>query len=354
MTKNRDIRHELEHRILLLDGGFGTMIQQYGLDEADYRGKEFAASEKLLRGCNDLLNLTRPETIREIHEKYLQAGSDVITSNTFNANSISLADYGLAAEAYRINRVGAAIAREAADAFTARNPQKPRFVGGSMGPTSHTLSMSADVDNPGARAFTFEQLSQAYYDQARGLMDGGVDLLMLETVFDALNAKAAIFAIESLFAERGMRLPVIVSGTLTSSGRTLAGQTIEAFYTSVAHAEPLAVSLNCSFGAKALLPYLERLAAVSEFRVAVYPNAGLPNVMGGYDETPAIYTLKNFALETVEGTDMTYAEYVGAHSSEWTNIMTNLGFYWADNSAAPTEPDWDNLDWSVLTQAAGE
>lgn len=148
VTKNRDIRHELEHRILLLDGGFGTMIQQYGLDEADYRGKEFAASEKLLRGCNDLLNLTRPETIREIHEKYLQAGSDVITSNTFNANSISLADYGLAAEAYRINRVGAAIAREAADAFTARNPQKPRFVGGSMGPTSHTLSMSADVDNP--------------------------------------------------------------------------------------------------------------------------------------------------------------------------------------------------------------
>ena len=289
MTKNRDIRHELEHRILLLDGGFGTMIQQYGLDEADYRGKEFAASEKLLRGCNDLLNLTRPETIREIHEKYLQAGSDVITSNTFNANSISLADYGLAAEAYRINRVGAAIAREAADAFTARNPQKPRFVGGSMGPTSHTLSMSADVDNPGARAFTFEQLSQAYYNQARGLMDGGADLLMLETVFDALNAKAAIFAIESLFAERGMRLPVIVSGTLTSSGRTLAGQTIEAFYTSVAHAEPLAVSLNCSFGAKALLPYLERLAAVSEFRVAVYPNAGLPNVMGGYDETPAMF-----------------------------------------------------------------
>ena len=228
MTKNRDIRHELEHRILLLDGGFGTMIQQYGLDEADYRGKEFAASEKLLKAGNDLLNLTRPETIREIHEKYLQAGSDVITSNTFNANSISLADYGLAAEAYRINRVGAAIAREAADAFTARNPQKPRFVGGSMGPTSHTLSMSADVDNPGARAFTFEQLSQAYYDQARGLMDGGADLLMLETVFDALNAKAAIFAIETLFAERGMRLPVIVSGTLTSSGRTLAGQTIEA------------------------------------------------------------------------------------------------------------------------------
>ena len=279
MTKNRDIRHELEHRILLLDGGFGTMIQQYGLDEADYRGKEFAASEKLLRGCNDLLNLTRPETIREIHEKYLQAGSDVITSNTFNANSISLADYGLAAEAYRINRAGAAIAREAADAFTARNPQKP----------SHTLSMSADVDNPGARAFTFEQLSQAYYNQARGLMDGGADLLMLETVFDALNAKAAIFAIETLFAERGMRLPVIVSSTLTSSGRTLAGQTIEAFYTSVAHAEPLAVSLNCSFGAKALLPYLERLAAVSEFRVAVYPNAGLPNVMGGYDETPAMF-----------------------------------------------------------------
>lgn len=288
MTKNRDIRHELEHRILLLDGGFGTMIQQYGLDEADYRGKEFAASEKLLRGCNDLLNLTRPETIREIHEKYLQAGSDVITSNTFNANSISLADYGLAAEAYRINRAGAAIAREAADAFTARNPQKPRFVGARWARRAIRCRCRRTWTTP-APGFTFEQLSQAYYDQARGLMDGGADLLMLETVFDALNAKAAIFAIETLFAERGMRLPVIVSGTLTSSGRTLAGQTIEAFYTSVAHAEPLAVSLNCSFGAKALLPYLERLAAVSEFRVAVYPNAGLPNVMGGYDETPAMF-----------------------------------------------------------------
>ena len=289
MTHIRNIYRELETRILLTDGGFGTMIQGYGLDEAAYRGERFAASETLLKGCNDLLNLTRPDIVREIHEKYLQAGSDVITTNTFNANAISLADYRLAEEAYEINRAGARIARAIADEFTARNPQKPRFVGGSMGPTSHTLSMSADVDNPGARAFTFEQLSEAYYNQARGLLDGGVDLFILETFFDALNAKAAIFAIQRLFAERGIKLPMIVSGTLTSSGRTLAGQTIEAFYTSITHAEPLAVSLNCSFGAKALLPYLERLAAVAEFRVAVYPNAGLPNVMGGYDETPAMF-----------------------------------------------------------------
>lgn len=289
MTNIRNIRHELEHRILLLDGGLGTMIQQYGLGEAEYRGEEFATGTIHLKGCNDLLNLTRPEVIREIHAKYLQAGSDVITTNTFNANAVSLADYGLTKQVYRIARAGATIAREAADEFTARNPQKPRFVGGSMGPTSHTLSMSSDVDNPGARSLTFDALAAAYREQAQGLLDGGVDLLMLETVFDALNAKAAIFAIETLFEERSTRIPVIVSGTLTSSGRTLSGQTVEAFYHSITHAEPLAVSLNCSFGAQALLPYLEQLAATAECRVAVYPNAGLPNVMGGYDETPAMF-----------------------------------------------------------------
>lgn len=285
----RNIHNELEHRILLLDGGFGTMVQQYGLNEEQYRGEAFAAWDVRLKGCNDLLCLTQPNIVREIHAKYLQAGSDIVTTNSFNANALSLADYHLAKHAYQINRAAAAIARAAADEFTARNPQKPRFAGGSVGPTSHTLSMSANVDSPAARDVTFAQMSDAYREQVRGLMDGGADLLMLETCFDTLNAKAAIYAIESLFAECGMRLPVIVSGTLTPSGRTLSGQVVEAFYTSVAHAAPLAVSLNCSFGAKALLPHLEQLAAVAECRVAVYPNAGLPNVMGGYDETPAMF-----------------------------------------------------------------
>ncbi|MEG1672723.1 MAG: methionine synthase [Alistipes sp.] len=285
----RDIEKELEGRILLLDGGFGTMVQQYHLTEEDYRGERFALTNHQLKGCNDLLCLTQPTIIGEIHTKYLQAGSDVVTTNSFNANALSLADYGLAAAAYEISRAAATIARSVADEFTARNPHKPRFVGGSIGPTSHTLSMSSDVEAPAARDVSFEQMADAYSAQVRGLMDGGADILMLETCFDTLNAKAAIFAIEELFVEQGKRLPLVISGTLTPSGRTLSGQEVEAFYTSVAHATPLAVSLNCSFGAKALLPYLERLSAVAECRMAVYPNAGLPNVMGGYDETPAMF-----------------------------------------------------------------
>ena len=285
----KNLAQALGERILLLDGGFGTMIQQYGLGEEDYRGERFAGWHTQLKGCNDLLCLTRPDLVREIHAEYLQAGSDIVTTDSFNANALSLAGYGLSEHVYEINRAAAALARAAADEFTARNPFKPRFAGGSMGPTSHTLSLSADVDSPAAREVSFAQMAEAYREQARGLLDGGADLLMLETFFDTLNAKAAIYAVETLFAERGMRLPVVVSGTLTPSGRTLSGQTVEAFYASVAHAAPLAVSLNCSFGARALLPYLERLAAVAECRVAVYPNAGLPNVMGGYDETPAMF-----------------------------------------------------------------
>lgn len=277
----------LDERILLLDGGLGTMIQRYGLAEADFRGERFAAWDRPLKGCNDLLALTRPDIIREIHERYLAAGSDIITTDSFNANALSLADYGLSEHVYEINRAAAETARAAADAFTARNPTKPRFVGGSMGPTSHTLSLSSKVDDPAARDVAFGELEAAYYEQARGLADGGVDLVMLETFFDTLNAKAAIHALERLFTERGQRLPVVVSGTLTPSGRTLSGQTVEAFCASVLHAAPLALSLNCSFGARQLLPYLERLAAAAPCRVAVYPNAGLPNLMGGYDETPA-------------------------------------------------------------------
>lgn len=211
----------LDERILLLDGGLGTMIQRYGLAEADFRGERFAAWDRPLKGCNDLLALTRPDIIREIHERYLAAGSDIITTDSFNANALSLADYGLSEHVYEINRAAAETARAAADAFTARNPTKPRFVGGSMGPTSHTLSLSSKVDDPAARDVAFGELEAAYYEQARGLADGGVDLVMLETFFDTLNAKAAIHALERLFTERGQRLPVVVSGTLTPSGRML-------------------------------------------------------------------------------------------------------------------------------------
>ena len=280
----------LSERILLLDGGFGTMIQQYGFTEADYRGERFAEWPAQLRGCNDLLALTRPEAVREIHEKYLRAGSDIIETDSFNANAVSLADYGLEEYAYEISRAAAATARAAADDFTARNPLRPRFVAGSMGPTNRTASMSADVANPAAREVTFRQLAAAYADQARGLIDGGADMLLIETVFDTLNAKAALYAVDRLAEELGREIPVMVSGTLAdASGRTLSGQTVEAFAASMSHARLLSIGFNCAYGARQLLPYLERLAAVAETRISAHPNAGLPNVMGGYDETPEMF-----------------------------------------------------------------
>ena len=281
---------QLEKRILLLDGGFGTMVQGYGLQEEDYRGERFGDWPVQLKGCNDLLVLTRPDVVREIHEKYLQAGADIIETDSFNANAVSLADYRMEGLAYEISKAAAETARRAADEFTARNPQKPRFVAGSMGPTNRTASMSADVANPAAREVTFAQLAEAYTDQARGLMDGGADILLVETVFDTLNAKAALYAIDTLCAKLGRRIPVMVSGTLAdASGRTLSGQTVEAFAASVSHAELLSIGLNCAYGARQLLPYLEQLAAVAETRVSAHPNAGLPNVMGGYDETPEMF-----------------------------------------------------------------
>ena len=280
----------LESRILLLDGGFGTMVQQYGFTEEDYRGERFRDWNVLLKGCNDLLAVTRPEAVREIHVKYLQAGADIIETDSFNANAVSLADYGLEAYAYEISRAAAGVARSAADEFTARNPQKPRFVAGSIGPTNRTASMSADVGNPAAREVTFTQLAEAYTDQARGLVDGGADVLLVETVFDTLNAKAALYAIDTLAAQLERAIPVMISGTLAdASGRTLSGQTVEAFYASVSHARLLSVGFNCAYGARQLMPYLERLAAVAEFRISAHPNAGLPNVMGGYDETPEMF-----------------------------------------------------------------
>ena len=281
---------QLEKRILLLDGGFGTMVQGYGLQEEDYRGERFGDWPVQLKGCNDLLVLTRPDVVREIHEKYLQAGADIIETDSFNANAVSLADYRMEGLAYEMAKAAAETARRAADEFTARNPQKPRFVAGSMGPTNRTASMSADVANPAAREVTFAQLAEAYSDQARGLMDGGADILLVETVFDTLNAKAALYAIDTLCAELGRAIPVMVSGTLAdASGRTLSGQTVEAFAASVSHANLLSIGLNCAYGARQLLPYLERLAAAAETRISAHPNAGLPNVMGGYDETPEMF-----------------------------------------------------------------
>lgn len=285
-----NIHKALEERILLLDGGFGTMVQQYGFTEEDYRGEVFRDWSVQLKGCNDLLALTRPDAVREIHVKYLQAGADIIETDSFNANAVSLADYGLESHSYAISRAAAEVARNAADEFTARNPLKPRFVAGSMGPTNRTASMSADVANPAVREVTFSQLAAAYTEQAQGLIDGGADMLLVETIFDTLNAKAALYAIDSLCEKRGRTIPVMVSGTLAdASGRTLSGQTVEAFYASMSHARLLSVGFNCAYGAKQLLPYLERLAAISEFRISAHPNAGLPNVMGGYDETPEMF-----------------------------------------------------------------
>ncbi|MDE6865389.1 MAG: homocysteine S-methyltransferase family protein, partial [Alistipes sp.] len=266
------------------------MVQRYGLTEAEYRGERFADWPVPLKGCNDLLALTRPDVLREIHEKYLAAGADIVTTDSFNANAVSLADYRLEGFAREIACASARIARETADAYTARNPQRPRFVAGSVGPTNRTASMSADVADPAAREVTFRQLVEAYTEQVEGLLEGGVDILLVETVFDTLNAKAALYAIDRIAERTGRRMPVMVSGTLAdTSGRTLSGQTVEAFCASVVHADLLSVGLNCAYGAKQLLPYLERLAAVAPVRVSAHPNAGLPNVMGGYDETPAMF-----------------------------------------------------------------
>ncbi|MFI3281560.1 MAG: methionine synthase [Rikenellaceae bacterium] len=280
----------LSERILLLDGGLGTMVQLYRLGEEEYRGEQFASWHCDLKGCNDALALTRPDVIREIHEKYLQAGADIITTDSFNANAISLADYGLESYSYEFSRAAAAVASSAAREFTARNPQRPRFVAGSVGPTSRPSSMSTDVANPAAREVTFDQLVEAYTTQVNGLLDGGADIILVETVFDTLNAKAALYAIDSIGRERGRQIPTMLSGTLSdASGRTLSGQGVETMYASLSHASLITVGLNCAFGAKQLLPHLERLAAVAECGISAHPNAGLPNLAGGYDETPEMF-----------------------------------------------------------------
>ena len=272
-------------RILILDGAMGTEIQNLGLTESDFRGALLAAHNNDLKGNNDLLSLTKPEAIQAIHAGFLDAGADVVTTNTFNATEMSQADYGTQHLVHDINVAAARLAVDAASA--AATPERPRFAAGALGPTSKTASISPDVADPGYRAITFDQLRDGYLQAARGLVEGGVDLLILETVFDTLNAKAAIFALEELFAELGFRLPLILSGTITDlSGRTLTGQTTEAFWNSVRHARPFAVGLNCSLGAEHMRPYVAELSRVADTRISAYPNAGLPNEFGDYDETP--------------------------------------------------------------------
>ncbi|HYC31323.1 MAG TPA: methionine synthase [Gemmatimonadales bacterium] len=277
----------LARRILVLDGAMGTMIQTYGLEERDYRGARFADWPRELRGHNDLLTLTQPDVIRAIHSAYLEAGADIIETNSFNSTAVSLADYGMEALVYELNAAAARLARGAADEFERRDPDLPRFVAGVLGPTNRTASISPDVNDPGARNVTFEQLAATYQEAARGLVEGGADILLIETIFDTLNAKAAIFAVEALFDTIGHRLPVMISGTITdASGRTLSGQVTEAFWTSVSHARPLSIGLNCALGAAALRPYVQELSRVAPTLVSTHPNAGLPNEFGGYDETP--------------------------------------------------------------------
>jgi 5-methyltetrahydrofolate--homocysteine methyltransferase len=289
-TSNRaaELKAILDQRIAILDGAMGTMIQARNLTEADYRGKEFARHSRDLRLNNDLLNLTQPEIIESIHRQYLEAGADIIETNTFNSNAISMAEYGLQDCVYDLNKAGAQVARRSVERFLAENPAAgPRFVAGSIGPTSRTASMSQDVNSPASRAATFDQLRAAYSEQIRGLLDGGVDVLLVETIFDTLNAKAALFAIEECFEKSGARVPVMVSVTITDrSGRTLSGQTVAAFWISVSHMNLLSVGINCALGAKQMRPYIEELSQIAPIYISCYPNAGLPNAFGGFDETP--------------------------------------------------------------------
>lgn len=283
------IEKQLLDRILVLDGAMGTMIQRYPLEEEDFRGERFASHASSLKGNNDLLNITRPDIIFEIHKEYLAAGADIIETNTFSGTTIAQADYHLEDAVYDINFQGAKLARDAADLFT----DKPRFVAGSIGPTNRTASISPDVNNPGYRAVSFDELKNAYKEQVEALMDGGVDVLLIETVFDTLNAKAALFAANEVFEHRNIALPIMISGTITDrSGRTLSGQTPEAFLISLEHIKLLSIGLNCALGSELMEPYLSVLSDKSPFAVSAHPNAGLPNAFGEYDETAEIMAQK--------------------------------------------------------------
>lgn len=288
MNTEQQLRDILSRRIMIIDGAMGSMIQTYKLQEADYRGEQFKDWHTDVKGNNDMLVMTKPQIIKEIHRQYLDAGADIIETNTFNAQAISLEDYDMQAYAYEMNVAAAKVARQAVEEYMAEHPGAEKFVAGAIGPMNKTLSLSPDVNNPGYRAVTFDTVANAYYDQIRGLVDGGADILLVETIFDTLNAKAAIFAISKYFREHKMKMPVMISGTITdASGRTLSGQTLEAFYISVMHAEPLSIGLNCALGAAEMRPHVEELSGIASCYVSAYPNAGLPNAMGEYDETPA-------------------------------------------------------------------
>ena len=281
------IWQEIEKRILVLDGAMGTMLQDYNFSEEDFRGERFKDYSSPLKGNNDLLSLTQPKAISEIHRKYFEAGADIVETNTFSGTTIAMADYHLEDLVYELNYESAKIAKKVAEEFSKSDPNKPRFVAGSIGPTNRTASMSPDVNDPGYRAVTFNDLRVAYRLQVKGLLDGGVDLLLVETIFDTLNAKAALFAIDEVLEERNIQVPIMVSGTITdASGRTLSGQTVEAFLASVSHIPLLSVGFNCALGADQLKPYLKNLSSKTEFYTSAHPNAGLPNAFGEYEQTP--------------------------------------------------------------------
>ena len=318
-ASGKALQAALQDRILVLDGAMGTMIQQHKLDEADFRGERFKDHPQSLKGNNDLLSITRPDIIKEIHRKYFKAGADIAETNTFSSTVIAQADYGLESAVYDLNFQSAKIAREVADEFSAAEPDKPRYVAGSVGPTNRTASISPKVNDPGYRAVTFEDLRSAYHQQVSALIDGGVDILLVETVFDTLNAKAALFAIDEVFEERGEDIPVMVSGTITdASGRTLTGQTTEAFLISMMHFPLFSIGLNCALGAAQLRPYLKILAEKSPFAVSAHPNAGLPNAFGEYEQSPEQMAtevedfLENNFLNIVGGCCGTTPEHISA------------------------------------------
>lgn len=288
MTKRDTLLEILSQRIMIIDGAMGTMIQRYKLQEADYRGSEFAQWHLDVKGNNDMLCITQPHIIQEIHRAYLDAGADIIETNTFNAQRVSLADYDMQDYADAMNRAAVKVARAAVDDFKKDHPNAQKFVAGAIGPMNKTLSLSPDVNNPGYRAITFDEVAAAYYEQIKALDESGADILLVETIFDTLNAKAAIYAIEQYYNDKHKeKLPIMISGTITdASGRTLSGQTLAAFYVSMMHAQPISIGLNCALGAEQMRPHIEELAAIAACNVSAYPNAGLPNAMGEYDETP--------------------------------------------------------------------
>lgn len=333
-TRARQLPAILEERIAILDGAMGTMIQRFKLSEAQFRGERFADFPRDVKGNNELLSLTRPDIIRDIHEGYLAAGADLVETNTFGATSIAQDDYGMGHLAYEMNLESARIARAACDKFS--TPDRPRFVAGALGPTPKTASISPDVNDPGARNVSFEQLRAAYHEQTRGLIEGGADVILVETIFDTLNAKAALFAIDEVFEETGECLPIMISGTVTdASGRILSGQTVTAFWHSVRHANPLSVGLNCALGAALMRPYLQELARVaSDTFISCYPNAGLPNPMSdtGFDETPEVTSrlLHEFAAEglvnIVGGCCGTTPDHIGAIAQALAPVGTRRLF----------------------------